>query len=481
MSATMIRTELQQSLESTPTNPGAELSQPDMTDMMDMSDIPWDENSPGFANHADVGGTKPIQDREQGGGFSPNFNHPVHALTDHTDNEVRTKDPEILPSISIFGRPSGVASDDSANLIPTGDSTAAYIAGLAFESLVGEDTPMELEQHDVHYISTGPIHAHNAEGSPEVDLESACLPDAEDAPETGEGLEESVENLEHAIEIPEDEDQFVKKRTLRPQATSKRGFTSTWMDQDDSGNYDPKADRERPRAKRVRKNPPSQQRSKDPSEEVDEAEATESEEPIDESASDEYPELEKGLVALKFTTEEGIESLEKLLTGLAVQRAAQTRDRRRQRQREAGALQDQIQTTASLSIDFRNKPIARCCWSCANISGEDAAIVKDGYAECSLAIDPTQWPCLACLGDHEDCILITEPVRKLACEDCKRQRTACSFTSTRNHSGPCQQVRSVKSRAIRERLADFTLHNLVQSRRPPVHCGSSQGRYHSPT
>lgn len=472
-----------QVLESSPANVSNDSSQPDMTDMFDMASPTWDNPFPGAVDHTDIDAV--VEDLAQvlGGRseMSVSYGHLVDGPQDRVDVTYETLQSGMFLPVSIFGGSSDNASDGKADFTSPGD-TVGHKTGSVAQDVARGYTPMELEQCDTTYTPALPGHACSADDSPGDDAHGACegTANSDDDVVAPDDLEEGVDDLDYIFQTLEDGDldgQGLTKRKLRPKDTNtKRKFTSTWIDKDDSGNYDPKGERKLRKVKRARKNAFSCRQSRAASEASDDDEGSQSGMLIDQNASDECPGTNELMVVLSFTSEEGIEAFQNQLASLVAQKATQRRSRKTRKRREAVARQ---QGPIVVPNDFKNKPIARCCWSCADIAGEDAAVVEAGKAFCSLATDPTQWPCLNCLADGEQCALITPSLRKLACEDCKRQRVACSYSSTRNHNGPCQQVSVPETVSCGIKHADYAHYHLVQICRTPVHRGPGQGRYYS--
>ena len=72
-------------------------------------------------------------------------------------------------------------------------------------------------------------------------------------------------------------------------------------------------------------------------------------------------------------------------------------------------------------------PAARGCKGCF-AKGEDCPLLDEG----------SRYPCTFCQGDDIDCDLILEPSVKRACEPCGRRRAVCSYREQRSdHTKPC--------------------------------------------
>ncbi|CZT17258.1 uncharacterized protein RCC_03091 [Ramularia collo-cygni] len=442
----MAITELPQSFDSSPIASRNDMSQPEMTDMCEPSDTTWDEIpvETDVCTQIDALPDDPMptfDDEHIPEAYIEGGLH-LTELPGYTDAVVEVEDSAMLPHVSIFGAPPGHVLEGRADLFLSSQGSILKDAGSVVEKVVDNSAPVELEINDTSYIQTQSGQAGCGLQFVADEQEKSVL---QEAPSDGDGDTSMVLNEEDAddeddpiSEIDGGGDLVLKKWDLRlPTSDSRRGFTSTWRDQDESGDYDPNESLPRKRTKRVRKISPSHQTCNVTGFDLSEGATIEGEGITGGITSDESSEPNAGLmVSLAFTTDKCKGAFKSMLARLSVQQSTRKRDRNLKRQRRTEGLE-----SVDLRVDFKNKPIARCCWTCANIHGEDAAVVVDGKAECSLATDPTQWPCLACSEVGDPCALITEPVRKLACEDCKRRHVPCSFNSTRNHIGPCQQCK----------------------------------------
>ncbi|QDS73582.1 hypothetical protein FKW77_001310 [Venturia effusa] len=66
--------------------------------------------------------------------------------------------------------------------------------------------------------------------------------------------------------------------------------------------------------------------------------------------------------------------------------------------------------------DLTGHPAARGCVECRE-SGETCPLLSEG----------SSWPCYLCVQDDFECELLTPPVVKATCEACKEQKKACSY------------------------------------------------------
>ncbi|KAJ9623486.1 hypothetical protein H2203_005748 [Taxawa tesnikishii (nom. ined.)] len=76
--------------------------------------------------------------------------------------------------------------------------------------------------------------------------------------------------------------------------------------------------------------------------------------------------------------------------------------------------------------DLSGHPAARGCWGCAELS-----------IRCSLLDNELSWPCQTCAEGDVDCELVVPAERKRTCENCKRRRLACSYVGLPDCSMPC--------------------------------------------
>ena len=81
-------------------------------------------------------------------------------------------------------------------------------------------------------------------------------------------------------------------------------------------------------------------------------------------------------------------------------------------------------------------PAARGCKACYEL-GISCDLLGDGV-----------YPCRECRAIDEDCELITEPPKKRGCKQCTRRRIVRSFRHAKNHSGACQQCRDKSFKCI---------------------------------
>lgn len=226
-----------------------------------------------------------------------------------------------------------------------------------------------------------------------------------------------------------DEDENLPIYQLRPQTReNKAGFTSTWIDQDQTGDYDPSKEARTERRLRNRFRLRSMQHVRPAR--LDGHGYRFQCEPL----TKKVPTL---LVTLNFSSEAGKSRFRQL----AVNVPSETKRNHvhvngyhlRQR-KEIEAFTDdhyaakKARHAPDLSDDSTGHPVARGCWECAGLG-----------VECSLLTDESTWPCSTCADDHNDCDLIIAPARKRSCAGCKRRKVCCSYTYTLNHGASCRQ------------------------------------------
>lgn len=221
-------------------------------------------------------------------------------------------------------------------------------------------------------------------------------------------------------------EEYATKYELRPQ-TSKAGFISTWIDQDDTGNYDPNEEfrRSRPQRNRVKLR------------EREYALLDSSDE--DTVRREPAPKLCTSLVLeLEFTSKAGKVAFCKHVKNLPAKAKPERDDfsvgyRLRKKPctgtspNGSGHHLDRPADGSGVLQDLTGHPIARGCWECLGLG-----------LRCPLLDDERAWPCDTCVEDDHDCDLVTPPARKRTCERCKRKRITCSYAYSINHSKPCE-------------------------------------------
>ena len=91
-------------------------------------------------------------------------------------------------------------------------------------------------------------------------------------------------------------------------------------------------------------------------------------------------------------------------------------------------------------------PAARGCKGCVEIG-----------ASCTLLQEGSTYPCAACRDDDTECELVLPPAKKRACESCRRRRIVCSYRSdTNDHSSPCRQCEDSGAKCVAGPLSGRT-------------------------
>lgn len=322
---------------------------------------------------------------------------------------------------------------------------AAEQKGASLDQLTLATSPLPSAVHEQPGVNADHANKVLTEISTmEVNIPTACTVQDTNVAVDGE-TEAYGQPPQSTVDAPrdagEDENRFDDDATryeLRPQS-SKAGFTSTWMDKDETGDYDPSEERRRPKARRTRlklREPDS----------IDSIFDTADEDAVNaEAALSEYP---KQVVKLKFSSEAGKTAFEKHVNSLPAKAwheldAFSTGYRLRTKNPAAvpthGIAQhlDRPLDAPDVPADLTGHPVARGCWECLGLG-----------IRCPLLDDERAWPCSTCLADDHDCDLVTPPIRKRACERCKRKRTPCSFAKAFHHSGPCEDCANDSYRCV---------------------------------
>lgn len=136
---------------------------------------------------------------------------------------------------------------------------------------------------------------------------------------------------------------------------------------------------------------------------------------------------------------------------------------------------DRIADPIGEEVDLRNHPCARGCKACRELQ-----------IECSLLTHEFSWPCDTCVSDACECQLITPPIKRVICEHCRKKKVPCSNRrADSDPTQPCSECASLgfdcvagpDPRYIRERISydkDYTQQQpedeLVQDDRKYVTC-----------
>ena len=256
-----------------------------------------------------------------------------------------------------------------------------------------------------------------------------------DSPEPEQSTSDAL-NMEDNNGVIEDSDFEPEpfKYHLRPQTRDlKAVFTRTWIDRDESGNYGEKDPNEENRKRRKQNRVKIQLRTGfDPNgEEVDE------ERPDRPRSSKVFT---KFVLTLPFTSEAAKARFRETINVPPRQPQGQPDEvnsngykLRKRGSSSSTRYNGECNLVVSksdpdLSEDLTGYPAARGCLECLGLG-----------IRCPLLDNERQWPCDTCLIDERDCVLVTQPKFKRACERCKARRRACSYTYTYEHGEACQQ------------------------------------------
>ncbi|KAF2016906.1 hypothetical protein BU24DRAFT_140503 [Aaosphaeria arxii CBS 175.79] len=194
-----------------------------------------------------------------------------------------------------------------------------------------------------------------------------------------------------------------------------RAVASTWVDIDQSGTYDPEAERELARIKKMKMRAAAKKRN----------------------AAAVKP--EKFIVVLQFPTRittvlnlvDGEENWPDGWSEVDSEEERVREERRAARKSLAKKQPKRIRDPANIVDDLTGHPAARGCTECRK-AGED----------CSLVHGQT-WPCQICKEQDIECNLIIPPVEKDKCRRCEDDDEPCSFTDPRaknkNNRGVCDR------------------------------------------
>lgn len=109
-----------------------------------------------------------------------------------------------------------------------------------------------------------------------------------------------------------------------------------------------------------------------------------------------------------------------------------------------------------LAEDLLGHPYARGCQGC----------LKIGF-HCSLLDDEETWPCHHCADDNHDCTLITPPAVKNSCDRCRRLKTPCSFRSIYDQGEACRECMDSGHRCYAGPAKDFIRPRIRADWDPP--------------
>ncbi|KAI9847389.1 MAG: hypothetical protein M1837_002578 [Sclerophora amabilis] len=235
---------------------------------------------------------------------------------------------------------------------------------------------------------------------------------------------------------------------------------TTWLDQDDSGNFDPSAKKALPRPKRKREQGP---REFGP-----------------ESDAESYPRKSKALTwklgrrtGLSLITSIALNSDRgrALLKSLADSSLAKdiSEDCSKEKWPEPGISLPDGNTSQVMNLPRLTRSLFKPAQfddaPCTNLETTRLGLQRPRESEqwrtlmkgtegrgckaclelgirCPLLEDDSEYPCLHCVEDECDCELIAPPAKKRACESCRKIRTRCSYRSGGDHSLPCERCRN---------------------------------------
>lgn len=255
-----------------------------------------------------------------------------------------------------------------------------------------------------------------------------ATPNTSSVDETPVGPDEKNESeeIDHAVQP--------SKYHLRPQTRELKGFTRTWIDRDDSGNYGEKVPNDELRKARRRQNHVKFQLRPESDPKYDE---TDGGGVNDQNERRAIPTL---LISLAFKSEDGKAKYKSIIKSRPKEIKYQYDDENyngyRLRKRGSSASTgyysecnlDKSQFDPELPNDLTGHPVARGCWECLGLG-----------IRCPLLDDERAWPCTTCIEDEHVCNLVTPPRFKRACERCKLRRRSCSYIYAQKHGEACQE------------------------------------------
>ncbi|KAK3674995.1 hypothetical protein LTR78_004928 [Recurvomyces mirabilis] len=248
--------------------------------------------------------------------------------------------------------------------------------------------------------------------------------------------------------------QYAPKYELRPQGRIvNSSFTSTWIDQDNTGNYDSEEEERQLRAKR------NQVRLRRRVDSVADHSSEGSNGDDDISAPHEPRKL---VTRLPFTTASGRLALYSILNKPPARHEAEIDHFSigyRLRSQAASAAEPKQSRNAEhgLPEDLTGHPIARGCWGC----------LDPGKDDCPLLEYEHTYPCHACLESSSECELIIPPTSKRVCESCKRRRRTCSYTYNDLHNEPCLDCADDGFHCVAGPAKD-TIRSRIRYDAPPI-------------
>lgn len=219
------------------------------------------------------------------------------------------------------------------------------------------------------------------------------------------------DEIQDVREDPKTDDFRRKARVDKPP------FPITWMDQDDSGNYEELLPENETKDNRTRCQVTNKRKRENET-----------------RSDDETGESLRLDIVMKVRTESALLRFANIVSQgpsldepVPVEKYGGYRLRRRD---STKAVNESLPFSPDLNLpdDLTGHPCARGCRAC----------LKYGF-NCSLLQDGESWPCSACTEDRHDCELITSPKVKISCERCRRLKMPCSFRSVYEQGESCQQ------------------------------------------
>ena len=92
-----------------------------------------------------------------------------------------------------------------------------------------------------------------------------------------------------------------------------------------------------------------------------------------------------------------------------------------------------IPDPAGIEEDLAGHPDARGCVNCRVLG-----------LRCPLLEDDSTWPCYLCLEDDQECETITPPIKKACCIECQRKHRYCSYLDGSDVNLPCTECQDFK-------------------------------------
>jgi len=116
--------------------------------------------------------------------------------------------------------------------------------------------------------------------------------------------------------------------------------------------------------------------------------------------------------------------------------------------------------------DLTGHPAARGCKGCSELAETCPLLAPNGGAR----------PCWVCIRDDVECVPLVEPKTKAACDDCVQRRITCSYSErVENHHLPCLPCQAFRSRCIAGPAIDLMRVRMTEDGKPAtVHGPSSR-------